>query len=276
MRCFPIAALCLLLFAFVARADTPGSLPVTVRDRNGTPLVGVRLTLQPSARAVMTDRRGQATFTGVPPGSYIVSLAPLGYQPLSLPVTLTADAESSMGFVLEKNGPASVATRSAAGTDYRVIVPGVPHPVNPPPEYLLTPPVPPGSGPAWRAAQEVTLREGMFRYLIDNARVLLSQDKTKRFLTCYLSVGEGKDPDPALLKCLQNPRLPVRPISALRPRSRNWISFQVSAIHWTDGNNVKIEAGSSQFNVLSSVFLTYTLTLRNGWWEITGSMGISA
>ena len=280
MRCFPAAVFCclLLLSAVSSQSAAPasGNLPVMVHDRNGMPLTGVRLILQPSGRTMLTDAKGTVTFMSLPPGPYTVSLAPAGYSPLTLPITLAADAASSLTCVMEKSGASTVTTQDAAGRHFLLTGPLVLRLVNPPPEYLLTPPVPPGSGSAWRTFQEDALREAMFRYLIDNAREPFGQDNTKHFSVCYLSVEEGKDPSPALLERLQNTRLPVQPVSALSRRSRNWASFQVSGFHWVDNNNLKIEAASSQFGVFSSVSLTYTLTLRNGWWEITGSLGISA
>ncbi len=280
MRCFPAAVFCCLLLFYIApsQADVPVSctLPVTVRDRNGTPLVGVWFTLHLLGHIVMTDAKGTAAFTGLPPGPYTVSLAPVGYFPLTLPITLSVNASCRLVCVLEKNGASNITTQDATGTHYQITAPPVPRPVNPPPEYLLTPPVPPGSGPAWRTAQEDALREATFRYFIDDTREPFGQDKTKRFSVCYLSVEGGKDPSPALLERLQNTRLPVRPVSALSRRSRNWTSFQVSAFHWTDDNNLKIEAATSQSGVFSMVILTYTLTLHDGWWEIAGIMEFSA
>ncbi len=147
MRCFPAAIFCclLLLFAAVCYADAPASdtLPVTVRDKNGLPLVGVWLTLHPLGRIVMTDGKGAAAFKGLPPGPYTVSLAPAGYHFSTLPITLSANATSGMTFVLEKSGASTVTMQDTAGRRTLITVPLVPRPVNPPPsEYLLTPPVP--------------------------------------------------------------------------------------------------------------------------------------
>ena len=159
--------------------------------------------------------------------------------------------------------------QSGAG---RVTVPLVLRPVNPPLEYLLTPPVPPGSGPVWRAAQEEVLREAMFRYLIDNT------NRQEHFSVCYLSVGtgSGQDPEAALLMRLRGSQPPVQAASAFQSDRKKWTAYRVAAFQWQDDSHVKIEAVASQSNVFSSVYLTLTCTLRNGWWVITGGFEVSA
>lgn len=273
-RLFPFC-LCLLGLAIIAQADPPAtcSLSNTVRDRSGKPLVGVRLTLMPSGHIAMTDEKGAAVFRNLPPGPCTVSFAPVGYYPVAATVTLSASAMSSIDFKLEKSGVSNIRINTPVGGSYQIIVPPVPPPaIPPPPEYLLTPPVPPGSGPAWRAAQEDVLREAMFRYLIDNS------NHQGSFSVCYLSVGIGlgQDPTAALLKRLRGSSPPVQAASALRSGSKKWTAYRLAAFQWGDNAHVKIEATSSQSNVLSSVYLTLTCTLRNGWWVISDSFGLSA
>lgn len=294
MRCFPAALFCcLLLFGTtVSQADALASLtlPVTVRDGNGTPLVGVWLTLNPSGHIVMTDGKGTATFTGLPPGSYTVSLALAGYHPLPPPITLAANAASSLTCVLEKSGASTVTTQDSAGKHFLITLPPVPRPVNPPPEYLLTPPVPPGSGPAWRAAQEDALREGTFRYLFTTFLFSAS----RHYHVVYLSLGyfpggeqgneRGRDPDAAFLKRFQGSIPPVRPVSALPASSKDWnnqarhhwIIYRVTSFKWTSDSQVEIDCGSAMSGFISTDSVRLNCDLKNGWWEIVGGMEFSA
>lgn len=190
------------LFPGQAAPAATESLAATVQYRGGKPLVGVWLTLQPSGRVTMTDSKGAARFAGLPPGAYTVSLAPPGYPSLAAPVTL-AGPDNRLDVTLEKSGAATTVFHSAAGNDFKLTLPPVP--LTPrPTEYLLTPPVPPGSGPAWRTSQENALREATFRYLF----AAFPPDDTPVPKVYYLSVQgfpweqgtEGsKDPNAAFL-----------------------------------------------------------------------------
>ena len=291
MRCFPAAVFCcLLLLAAPSRSDVSASgiLPVKVRDRNGMPLVGVWLTLHPLGRIVMTDGKGAAAFTGLPPGPYTVSLAPTGYHSLTLPITFAADAVSSLTCVLERNGTSTVTTQDAAGNHFFVTVPPVPRSVNPPLEYLLTPPVLPGSGPAWRTTQEDALREATFRYLFK-----FPFSEARRYRVVYLSLdyfpwGQGteemKDPPVAFLKRFDGSVPLVLPVSALPTSSKDWdnqakhhwIIYRVSAFYWADDSHVEIACGSAMSGFISTESLYLNCTLKNGWWTITGATEVSA
>ena len=268
MRRLLPAVFCLLLLgiAATARADSPktAGLSMTVRDRDGKPLVGVWLTLRPLGRVTMTDENGEAKFAGLLPGKYVVSLAPAGYFPVAALVTMMADSQGTYLLVLlEKTGP---------------------RPPPPPTEYLFTPPVPPGSGPVWRTAQEKVLREAVFRYLFSI--------QPPRYPTYYLSVqgfpwGQGaegsKDPDAALLRRFRGSVPPVQSVSALptgikdwnNPTRHPWIIFRVSSFQWAGDTRVEVAAGSAQAGSLSTDNLSLTCALRNGWWEITGLTMIS-
>lgn len=292
MRCLPAALFCPLLgFAAVSQADAPASitLPITVRDRNGTPLASVWLTLRPTGYIIITDGKGSATFRGLPPGKYTVNLAPAGYYPLSLPITLAANAKSSLDFTLEKGGTSSVRTHDAAGGSQTLFVPPVPFPINPPPEYLLTPPVSPGSGPAWRTAQEDALREATFRYLF----TAYPFSAARHYRVVYLSLGyfpwgqgsEGsRDPDAAFLRRFQGNVPPAQPVSALpasskdweNPAKHHWIIYRVSSFKWTNDAQVEVNCGSAMSGFGSSDSVYLTCTLKNGWWEITSITEVSA
>ncbi len=291
MRCFPAAIFCcLLLLAAPSQSDVPasGTLPVTVRDKNGMPLVGVWLTLHPLGRIVMTGGKGTAAFTSLPPGPYTVTLAPAGYYPLTLPITLAANAASSLTCVLEKNGASSVTTQDAAGQRFLVTVPPVPRLVNPPPEYLLTPPVPPGSGPAWRTAQEDALREATFRYLFKSPFSPARHYRVVYLSLAYFPQSQGaegmKDPPAAFLRRFDGSVPPVLPVSALPASSKDWdnqakhhwIIYRVSAFHWANDSHVEIACGSAMSGFISTDSFYLNCTLKNGWWEITGATEVSA
>ena len=292
MRCLPAAVFCCLLLFLAApsRSDVSasGTLPVTVRDRNGMPLVGVWLTLHPLGRIVMTDGKGAAAFAGLPPGPYTVSLAPTGYHPLTLPIALAADATSSLTCVLEKNGTSTVTTQGAAGEHFVVTVPPVPRPVNPPLEYLLTPPVPPGSGPAWRMAQEDALRETTFRYLFKSPFNAAQHYQVVYLSLAYFPQGQGaegmKNPTAAFLKRFDGNVPRVLPVSALPASSKNWdnqakhhwIIYRVSSFKWADDSHVEISCGSAMSGFISTDSFYLNCTLKNGWWTITGATEVSA
>lgn len=178
---------------------------------------------------------------------------------------------------------AAPAAHSEAG---HVTVPPVSPPVNAPPEYLLTPPVPPGSGPTWRAAQEEVLREAAFRYLFAHS------SNTRRLPVYYLSVGgfpweqgaEGnKDPEAEFLARFRGCEPPVQAVSALPVSSKNWnnpvkhhwIIFRVSSIKWASDTKVKIACGSAQSGYKGSDNLYWDCILRDGRWRIIGVIEVS-
>ena len=269
MRCLLPTCCCvpLLCLAQLAQADpaATGGLSMRVRDGEGKPLVGVRLTLQPSGRVTMTDEKGAAVFVALPAGKYVVSLAPAGYHSVTTSITLIANPDNLLALTLAKLGPP---------------------PPPPPPEYLVTPPVSPGSGRAWRAAQEIVLREAAFRHLF------AVSPYARRYSVYYLSVqgfpwGQGvqssKDPDAVLLARFRGSTPPVQAVSALpvsgkdwnNPRRHPWIIFRVTSIHWTSDTSVEIDAGAAQAGYLSSDNSRLTCELRDGWWEITGITWVS-
>ena len=290
MRRSFLLCFCLLVsLAVMAQADPSAtcSLSSTVRDRDGKPLAGVWLTLTPAGGLTMTDGKGAAVFRDLPPGSYTVSLAAAGYYPVASTVTLSAHAISSIDFTLEKGGASNIRIHGTAGGSDQIIVPPVPRPATPPPEYLLTPPVLPGSGPAWRMAQEDVLREAVFRYLF------ALSPYTRRFPVYYLSVRGfpweqgmkgSKDPDAAFLARFRGSKPPVQAVSAFpfgskdwnNPVKSHWIIFRVSSIKWTSGTQLEISCGSAQSGYSSSDSLFLNCTLRHGKWEIIGITEVSA
>ncbi len=179
--------------------------------------------------------------------------------------------------------PANLATHKGA---VRITVPLVSRPTNSPPEYLLTPPVPPGSGPAWRAAQEDVLQEAAFRYLFAHAPY------ASRLPVYYLSVGgfpweqgmdASRDPTPTFLAKFHGSQPPVQAVSVLPTRSEDWknattdhwIIFRGSSITWTDDTRIKIACGSARSGSISSDSLFLDCALRYGKWEIIGITEVS-
>jgi len=287
MRCFPAAVFCCLLLFCIApsQADAPasGTLLVTVHDRNRMPRAAIRLTLQPLGRTTTTNRNGAASFTALPPGSYTLSLAPPSYFPMSQPVTLAANASSGIDFLLSPNGVVEITMHDATGRRGKFIVPPVLRPVNPPTEYLLTPPVPPGSGPAWRKAQEDTLMEATARYLF----AVFPPEDDWHPKVYYLAINgfpsdqeaeaeKDKAYNAAFLKRFRNNRPPVKNVFSLtqskdwRKQGRHqWIVYGVGISRWISDTVVEVGAGKSQSGYPGGGGVYLTCTLRNGWWEIS-------
>ena len=85
------AALIPIALALPATAQAGrGTVTGTISDAQGIPLQGVRLTLTPSAVVTVSDATGQYTFLGIPAGSYTLTAAYAGFDPLSAPVTVAA------------------------------------------------------------------------------------------------------------------------------------------------------------------------------------------
>lgn len=180
--------------------------------------------------------------------------------------------------------PANSATHNRT---VHITVPPVPSPVNAPPEYLLTSPVLPGSGPAWRAAQEEALREAAFRYLFAHVSY------ASRLPVYYLSVGgfpwelganASRDPTPAFLAKFHGSQPPVQAVSVLPASSKDWknaathhwIIFRVSSVSWTGDASVQVACGLVRSDFISSESLYLKCISRNGRWQITETTQVSA
>ena len=76
-------ALCLFLFALLARAQNTGTVAGTVRDRaTQEVLPGVSITLEGTDFGTATDAEGRYRLTGVPAGAYNLRATFVGYDPL--------------------------------------------------------------------------------------------------------------------------------------------------------------------------------------------------
>lgn len=93
MRIFTL--LLFLLLTVSARAQNPGTVAGTVRDRaTQEALPGVSVTLDGTSFGTATDAEGRYRLTGVPAGAYNLRAAFVGYDPL-----LRADIAVSSGNV---------------------------------------------------------------------------------------------------------------------------------------------------------------------------------
>ncbi len=162
-----------------------------------------------------------------------------------------------------------------------ITVPGVPRPLYPPPpEYLLTPPVPPGSGPAWRLSQENVLREAAFRWLFTAFPPEAYWQPEVYFLAVQSlpweqGASESRDPAPALLERFRGSKHPVEGVSALlrdkhwnRTARHRWVIYCVSSFHWVSDTVAEIYTEKSLPGSFEGDSIRLTCTLKNGW-EIT-------
>ena len=70
----------------VAETDKDAMLRVTVLDQSGAIIPAAHVTLQPidppgAPQELSTDQRGEAVFTGLPPGRYAVRAEFAGFEP---------------------------------------------------------------------------------------------------------------------------------------------------------------------------------------------------
>jgi TonB-dependent receptor len=104
-------------WAQVAGKTAPGEIQAqkgsgTIEGRVADPahdaLRGARVEVQPKGLTAVSDDQGQFTFTGVPPGNYILTVSYIGFSQFSAPVTVTAgqvvqvDASLRIGAVSEE------------------------------------------------------------------------------------------------------------------------------------------------------------------------------
>ena len=83
MRLLPLLVCFWLALAFAARAQNPGTVAGTVRDRaTQEVLPGVGITLEGTDFGTVTDAEGRYRLTGVPAGAYNLRVGFVGYDPL--------------------------------------------------------------------------------------------------------------------------------------------------------------------------------------------------
>jgi len=97
-----ITCMALVLCPLGARADAAtGTLRGSVTDADGAPIAGARVTLQGARRdASTTDTAGAFRFTGLPSGTYGVSVAKTGYTSASLDGVTIGGDDVSVAFAL--------------------------------------------------------------------------------------------------------------------------------------------------------------------------------
>jgi hypothetical protein len=91
-------------FPIAAHAGTTGMITGMVRDSNGVPVAGVRVTVTaPSDReTVTTDACGNFSFLRLPPDAYTIAMEKSGFEPVSyVGVTVFADISLALTFRLE-------------------------------------------------------------------------------------------------------------------------------------------------------------------------------
>jgi carboxypeptidase family protein len=97
----PAAAIFAALFAAGLAVATPAAAQggggrlltgVVVARTGQTPLGHAMVSLQPLGRQTFTDDQGRFAFPAIPPGSYRVRATHLGFAPVEMPVTITADS----------------------------------------------------------------------------------------------------------------------------------------------------------------------------------------
>jgi hypothetical protein len=119
-----------------AFAAITGSLSGTIHREDGTAVAGATVTLTNEAGAntgataltAKTDAHGAYLFTGVSPGTYVVSVAAQDFEPSSSPVVIQQDFTSSVDFELEPHRLGGV-TR---------IIPGNVHRTDPTTAYVIS------------------------------------------------------------------------------------------------------------------------------------------
>lgn len=100
----PLGRLCAVLAMFFLAASPSSAATISgfVRGAdNGEALAYATVTLAGSTRGAMTNQKGYYVITGVPAGSYSVSISYIGYQPSKRTVTLTQDEELTLTLELQ-------------------------------------------------------------------------------------------------------------------------------------------------------------------------------
>lgn len=91
-----------------ADADT-GSISGRVVDDESVPLVNAVVTVQQTKASMQSDTRGNFTFNGLAPGTYVVFAEKLGYQAVGKSVVVKAGEVAQVNFILVPLEPTVVA-----------------------------------------------------------------------------------------------------------------------------------------------------------------------
>jgi TonB-dependent receptor len=85
----------------IAAQEHKGTITGRVLDANQGALMGARINLQPTGRAVVSDDQGQFTISDIAPGKYSLAVLYLGFAPFSKEVALTSGEVSNLEAVLQ-------------------------------------------------------------------------------------------------------------------------------------------------------------------------------
>jgi hypothetical protein len=127
-----------------------------------------------------------------------------------------------------------------------------------------------------RTSQEDDIRETVFRHQFDH-NASGQQKRAHAYCLAILVGNEQSDPLDQFIKRFAHHKSPVRKASAChwdsievvdKRTGRPALIFQVSRITWISDTEVTVDGGYEEGNVSSSGN-TYTVTKRNGKWEVT-------
>jgi TonB-dependent receptor len=85
----------------IAAQEHKGTITGRVLDANQGALMGARINLQPTGRAVVSDDQGQFTISDITPGKYTFAVLYLGFAPFSKEVALNQGEVSNLKVVLQ-------------------------------------------------------------------------------------------------------------------------------------------------------------------------------
>jgi TonB-dependent receptor len=85
----------------IAAEEHKGTITGRVLDANQGALMGARINLQPTGRAVVSDDQGQFTISDITPGKYTFAVLYLGFAPFSKEVALNQGEVSNLQVVLQ-------------------------------------------------------------------------------------------------------------------------------------------------------------------------------
>jgi TonB-dependent starch-binding outer membrane protein SusC len=93
-------------------------------ERSGNPLAAAQVFIGELARGVLTQQNGSYTMTGLPPGTYTVTVQRLGYRPASGSVTVSEAEPSVLNFAITETAlqlDEIIVTGTPGGTQRRAI-----------------------------------------------------------------------------------------------------------------------------------------------------------
>lgn len=94
----------LFLFPFIIKAqiDMRGSLSGKILDKNGSPIIGANLVLQPDMHQANTDKKGVFLFRDIIAGEYTIAVSYIGYKTYQSTVQIEATKDNSIKITLEE------------------------------------------------------------------------------------------------------------------------------------------------------------------------------